>query len=157
MKAATGGVNTHQGAIFSLGLLCAAAGRLLAGEGPRTPAELGRPAAAMAGQGTGCAGARREAAEGYARELAALAAAGKLQPDEITEELFARHTYTGDLPDPDVIIRPSGELRLSNFLTWQSAYSELWFSDVLWPDFTRADLDQVIHDFEKRNRRFGGV
>ena len=92
-----------------------------------------------------------------ARELAELAAAGKLQPDEITEELFARHTYTGDLPDPDVIIRPSGELRLSNFLTWQSAYSELWFSDVLWPDFTRADLDQVIHDFEKRNRRFGGV
>lgn len=72
MKAATGGVNTHQGAIFSLGLLCAAAGRLLAGEGPRTPAELGRTAAAMAGQGTGCAGARREAAEGYARELAAL-------------------------------------------------------------------------------------
>ena len=92
-----------------------------------------------------------------ARLLAQQAAEGKLQPAQITEELFSRYTYTGDLPDPDVIIRPSGELRLSNFLTWQSAYSELWFSDVLWPDFTRADLDRVLADFAKRSRRFGGV
>ncbi len=92
-----------------------------------------------------------------ARLLAQQATEGKLQPAQITEELFSRYTYTGDLPDPDVIIRPSGELRLSNFLTWQSAYSELWFSDVLWPDFTRADLDRVLADFAKRSRRFGGV
>lgn len=82
---------------------------------------------------------------------------GEIQPEDITEELFGKYTYTGDLPDPDVIIRPSGELRLSNFLTWQSSYSELWFSDVLWPDFTRADLDKVIDDFNNRSRRFGGV
>ena len=92
-----------------------------------------------------------------ARLLAQQATEGKLQPAQITEELFSRYTYTGDLPDPDVIIRPSGELRLSNFLTWQSAYSELWFSDVLWPDFTRDDLDRVLADFAKRSRRFGGV
>lgn len=92
-----------------------------------------------------------------ARLLAQQAVDGTISVDQITEFLFSRYTYTGDLPDPDVIIRPSGEMRLSNFLTWQSAYSELWFSDVLWPDFTRKDLDQMLSDFAKRNRRFGGV
>ncbi len=92
-----------------------------------------------------------------ARLLAQQAVDGTISVDQITESLFSRYTYTGDLPDPDVIIRPSGEMRLSNFLTWQSAYSELWFSDVLWPDFTRKDLDQMLSDFAKRNRRFGGV
>ncbi|NLX93360.1 MAG: undecaprenyl diphosphate synthase family protein, partial [Clostridiales bacterium] len=60
-------------------------------------------------------------------------------------------------PDPDLIIRPSGEYRLSNFLIWQAAYSEFWFSDILWPDFTPDDLDDAIRDFAKRNRRFGGI
>lgn len=92
-----------------------------------------------------------------ARLLAQQAVDGTISVDQITESLFSHYTYTGDLPDPDVIIRPSGEMRLSNFLTWQSAYSELWFSDVLWPDFTRKDLDQMLSDFAKRNRRFGGV
>jgi undecaprenyl diphosphate synthase len=65
--------------------------------------------------------------------------------------------YTAGQPDPDLIIRPSGEYRLSNFLIWQSAYSEFWFSDVLWPDFTTDDFDQALLDYAGRKRRFGGV
>ena len=60
-------------------------------------------------------------------------------------------------PDPDIIVRPSGEYRLSNFLTWQSAYSEFWFSDILWPDFTEEHVNEILYDFQNRNRRFGGV
>lgn len=82
---------------------------------------------------------------------------GELDPDDITEADISSHLYTAGQSDPDLIIRPSGEYRLSNFLTWQSAYSELWFSDILWPDFTPADLDKAIDDYNKRNRRFGGV
>lgn len=91
------------------------------------------------------------------RELGELVKSGKLDPQKITESDISDHLYTAGMPDPDLIIRPSGELRLSNFLTYQSAYSELWFSDVLWPDFTTDDLDRAIMDFAKRNRRFGGV
>lgn len=80
-----------------------------------------------------------------------------LSVDSIDEEMIADHLYTAGQPDPDLIIRPSGELRLSNFLTFQSAYSEFWFSDVLWPDFTEEDLNQALFDFEKRHRRFGGI
>lgn len=76
---------------------------------------------------------------------------------DITEELISANLYTHDYPDPELIIRPSGELRLSNFLIWQAAYSEFWFSDVLWPDFSEKDLDKAIDDYNKRNRRFGGV
>ena len=83
--------------------------------------------------------------------------AGELDPADITEDDISSHLYTAGQSDPDLIIRPSGEYRLSNFLTWQSAYSELWFSDILWPDFTPADLDKAIDDYNKRNRRFGGV
>ena len=91
------------------------------------------------------------------RALAGEVAAGALQPSEITEQMIGARLYTAGLPDPDLIIRPSGELRLSNFLTWQSAYAELWFSDILWPDFTPEDLDRAILDYNERNRRFGGV
>ena len=77
--------------------------------------------------------------------------------EDITEELISANLYTHDYPDPELIIRPSGELRLSNFLIWQAAYSEFWFSDVLWPDFSDKDLDRAIDDYNKRNRRFGGV
>ena len=77
--------------------------------------------------------------------------------DGITEDMFSQYLYTGNQPDPDLIIRPSGEYRLSNFLTWQSAYSEFWYSDVLWPDFTRDDFDRALNDFGNRSRRFGGV
>ena len=76
---------------------------------------------------------------------------------ELTEESFSRYLYSAGVPDPDLLIRPGGELRLSNFLMWQSAYSELWFSDILWPDFTPADLDRAIEDYNHRSRRFGGV
>lgn len=82
---------------------------------------------------------------------------GKLKASEITEEMISDHLYTGGLPDPDLIIRPSGEYRLSNFLLWQSAYSEFWYSDILWPDFTEEDFTAALREFEKRNRRFGGV
>ena len=77
--------------------------------------------------------------------------------EEITESVISSHIYTKDYPDPELIIRPSGEYSLSNFLIWQAAYSEFWFSNVLWPDFTPEDLEQAIDDYNKRNRRFGGV
>lgn len=77
--------------------------------------------------------------------------------EEVTEENISRHLYTRDLPPVDLIIRPSGEQRLSNFLLWQSAYAELWYDDVLWPDFKTKDLDKAISDYSKRNRRYGGV
>lgn len=78
-------------------------------------------------------------------------------PDSISEEFISSYLYTADYPDPDLIIRPSGEYRLSNFLIWQSAYSEFYFDDILWPDFTTKDLDRAIDHFNHRNRRFGGV
>ncbi len=80
-----------------------------------------------------------------------------LSYEDITEETISSYLYTAGQPDPDLIIRPSGEFRLSNFLMWQGAYSELWFSDCLWPDFTKEDLLRSIYDYQQRNRRFGGV
>lgn len=82
---------------------------------------------------------------------------GELEPEDITEKDISDNLYTAGQSDPDLIIRPSGEYRLSNFLIWQSAYSEFWFSDILWPDFTTEDLDKAIDDYNNRNRRFGGV
>lgn len=82
---------------------------------------------------------------------------GEITADEIDEEMISCHLYTAGQPDPDLIIRPSGELRLSNFLIWQSAYSEFVVSKVLWPDYTIDDLNADIHEFAKRSRRFGGV
>lgn len=77
--------------------------------------------------------------------------------DSITEDTISSRIYTKDYPDPELIIRPSGEYRLSNFLIWQAAYSEFWFSDVLWPDFSTDDLERAIDDYNMRNRRFGGI
>ena len=77
--------------------------------------------------------------------------------EEWTEENFSNHLWSAGIPDPELIIRPSGELRLSNFLLWQCAYSEFYFCDTLWPDFKRRDLDLAIIDFQHRDRRFGGV
>ena len=73
------------------------------------------------------------------------------------EALFSQYLYSANLPDPELIIRPSGEERISNFLLWQSAYSELVFQDVLWPDYSPNDLDAAIAEFHRRSRRFGGV
>ena len=83
--------------------------------------------------------------------------AGALLPEEITEERLSSLLYTGDQPDPDLIIRPSGEQRLSNFLIWQAAYAEFYYDDVLWPDFTSDDLDKAIEAYARRDRRFGAV
>jgi undecaprenyl diphosphate synthase len=82
---------------------------------------------------------------------------GKLAPEAITEELISSYLMTKDLVDPDLLIRTSGEIRLSNFMLWQLAYTEFWFTDVLWPDFTEQHLLQAIAAFQKRDRRFGGV
>ncbi len=82
---------------------------------------------------------------------------GEILPEQIREEEIERCLYTAGQPDPDLIIRPSGEERLSNFLIWQAAYSEFVFMDVLWPDFTPKDLEQAIQIFQQRHRRFGGI
>ena len=93
------------------------------------------------------------AVQGIAREVAE----GRVECSEITEQLISERLYTKGQPDPDFIIRPSGEFRLSNYLIWQSAYAEFWFSDVLWPDFLPRHLEKAIDDYNLRNRRFGGV
>ena len=92
-----------------------------------------------------------------ARAFAADVAAGKRQPEELTEQMLSKYLYSADVPDPELIIRPSGEMRTSNFLLWQSAYSEYVFMNVLWPDFGPDDLDAAIAEYHRRNRRFGGV
>ncbi len=99
----------------------------------------------------------REEITNAVRSIAADIENGKLSGGDITEELITSRLYTGNIPDPDIILRPSGELRLSNFLMWQAAYSEFWFAKLCWPDFTPKHMKQVICDFQKRNRRFGGV
>lgn len=91
------------------------------------------------------------------KEIARKVKNGEMSVDDISEDVIGDYIYTAGQPDPDIIVRPSGEYRLSNFLTWQSAYSEFWFSDILWPDFTEKDVNDILFDYQKRNRRFGGV
>ncbi|WP_434311263.1 isoprenyl transferase [Hominifimenecus sp. rT4P-3] len=100
-------------------------------------------------------GGRDEITRGM-RRLAKDAAAGKLDPDAITEETIASYLDTADIPDPDLMIRTSGEQRLSNYLMWQMAYTELYFTDVYWPDFHKEDLIRAIQVYNERDRRFGG-
>ena len=100
-------------------------------------------------------GARIEIVEA-ARALAREVAAGSLEAGAIDESLFASRLYTAGIPDPDLVVRTSGEMRLSNFLLWQIAYSELWVTATLWPDFDRVDLLRAVIDYQKRDRRFGG-
>ena len=92
------------------------------------------------------------AAERYAQDLAA----GKA-PEKLTEEQFSRYLWSSGIPDPDLLIRPGGEQRLSNFLLWQCAYAEFYFTDVLWPDFSPAELDRAIAEYRRRDRRYGKV
>ena len=92
-----------------------------------------------------------------ARRFAEAVSQGEKRPEELDEALFSQYLYSANLPDPELIIRPSGEERISNFLLWQSAYSELVFQDVLWPDYSPKDLDAAIAEFHRRSRRFGGV
>ncbi|OLO40923.1 isoprenyl transferase [Alkalihalophilus pseudofirmus] len=91
------------------------------------------------------------------RALAIEVEQGKLSPEQISEGYIQQHLMTSDLSDPDLLIRTSGELRLSNFMLWQLAYSEFWFTDVLWPDFTEEHFEEAIRVFQKRGRRYGGV
>ena len=92
-----------------------------------------------------------------ARKLAKDCAAGKVNPDTIDESLFNSYLDTNDIPDPDLMIRTSGEQRLSNYLLWQLAYTEFYFTDVAWPDFHKAELIQAIEKYNQRDRRYGGV
>ena len=92
-----------------------------------------------------------------AKRIAERVKEGTVEIDDISEEMISDNLYTAGMPDPDLIIRPSGEYRLSNFLIWQAAYSEYWYSDVLWPDFKPKHIDKAIEDYNHRNRRFGGI
>jgi tritrans,polycis-undecaprenyl-diphosphate synthase [geranylgeranyl-diphosphate specific] len=98
----------------------------------------------------------REEIVGAIRALARDVADGRLKPEEINAELVSKNLYTRDLPDPDLVFRTSGEERISNFLLWQSAYSELYFTDVLWPGLTKLDFLRALRSFQLRQRRYGG-
>jgi undecaprenyl diphosphate synthase len=91
------------------------------------------------------------------RAIASEAATGELKPERVDERTIARHLYAPDMPDPDLIVRTSGEYRISNYLLWESAYSEFVFTDVLWPDFRRQHLFDAIAEFQNRERRFGSI
>lgn len=91
------------------------------------------------------------------KELAKEVAEGKIKYDIIDEAMITKRLYTKDIPDPDLLIRPGGEKRVSNFLIWQSAYTEFWYTDVLWPDFRKEHIIEAIKEYQLRNRRFGGV
>lgn len=99
----------------------------------------------------------REEILSAAKSLMKDAVAGRLNPDDLTESIFADRLLTAGLPDPELIIRTSGEYRLSNFLLWQCSYSEFFFTDVLWPDFDASELVRALYDYQKRDRRFGTV
>lgn len=101
-------------------------------------------------------GARNEILRAV-KNLAEDAKNSKLDIDDIDEKLFSKYLYTYDIPDPDLLIRTSGEYRLSNFLLWQCAYTEFWYTDVFWPDFKKSDLYDALESFKKRKRRFGKV
>ncbi len=101
-------------------------------------------------------GGRSELVDAF-RRLADRVATGTLRPEDIDEELISNSLYTGGIPDPDLLIRPSGEMRLSNFLPWQMVYTEIWFTQVYWPDFRRQHLYEAVRTYQQRDRRFGGA
>ena len=101
-------------------------------------------------------GSRAEIA-GAARKIAQKISAGELRPDAITEETFGQYLDTAGMPDPDLLIRTSGEMRISNFLLWQISYAELYLTDTLWPDFSEQDMEAAVKDYARRTRRFGGI
>jgi undecaprenyl diphosphate synthase len=101
-------------------------------------------------------GGRQELTDGI-KEIAKKTMSGQLNWAEIDEQVVADHLYTAGMPDPDILIRPAGELRISNYLLWQLAYTEFWLSPVLWPDFRRIHLLNALFDYQKRHRRFGGL
>ncbi|MBT8777594.1 isoprenyl transferase [Akkermansia muciniphila] len=92
-----------------------------------------------------------------ARKIAEKAARGEIHPDQVTEDLFNQHLDTAGMPEPDLLIRTSGEMRVSNFLLWQISYSELYVTDTLWPDFSDRDMEAALLDYSRRKRRFGAL
>jgi undecaprenyl diphosphate synthase len=128
----------------------------------RVQKELARVAEATRQHGEGelilalSYGGRTEIARA-AREIAGLAAAGKLDPESVGESTVAEHLYAPDVPDPDLLIRTSGEMRISNFLLWQLSYTELYFTDVMWPDFREEQFKEALDEYGRRHRRFGDV
>lgn len=100
-------------------------------------------------------GSRQEIVGADAQNLAALAKRGDISPEEIDEKMFSDMLYTKGIPDPDLVVRTSGEQRVSNYLLWQLAYAEFYFSDVLWPDFDREELEKIVKNFQTRERRYG--
>jgi undecaprenyl diphosphate synthase len=136
------------------------------GETDRLPQDVRRALLAVVDKTRGNDGLRLILALSYGgrseilhavREVAAEAAAGRLTPDAIDEELLADKLFTRDIPDPDLLIRTSGELRLSNFLLWQLAYAEFHFTPTLWPDFDKEEFMQILAAYQHRERRFGKV
>jgi undecaprenyl diphosphate synthase len=130
---------------------------------PRSVLKEIREAEAMTAANTGTTlsiafnyGGRAEIVDAV-KDLARDVRAGKVRPESINEAAIAERLYAADMPPPDLLIRTSGEQRISNFLLWEVAYSELWFTPVFWPDFDRELLFEAIRDFQKRSRRFGGV
>ncbi len=101
-------------------------------------------------------GSRTELVDCF-RSIAAEITSGRLKPEDVEEQTIDQHLYTAGLPDPDLLIRTSGELRISNFLLWQISYAELWVTDTLWPEFDREHLASAIRDYANRQRRFGGL
>jgi undecaprenyl diphosphate synthase len=101
-------------------------------------------------------GSRQEIVDAV-RSIAQAVQQGKIAPENILEETISDHLYTAGIPDPDLLIRTSGEFRISNFLLWQLSYSEIWITKKAWPDFGRPDLVAAIHDYARRDRRFGGI
>jgi undecaprenyl diphosphate synthase len=101
-------------------------------------------------------GSRQEIVDA-ARQISVSVAGGKIRPEEINEELFGSFLYTAGIPDPDLLVRTSGEMRLSNFLLWQLSYAELYFPKKYWPDFGKADFEKAIQAYQARERRFGGI
>lgn len=101
-------------------------------------------------------GSRSELVEAV-RQIAGEAKAGRMDPGDVDEAMVSRHLATRELPDPDLVIRTSGEMRLSNFLLWQCAYSEIFFTPTLWPDFSESEFASILKDFQSRERRFGNV
>lgn len=101
-------------------------------------------------------GARRELVEGI-REIARRVETGQIRAEDIDQEMISAHLQSVDMPDPDLLIRTSGELRISNFMLWQIAYSELWFTDAYWPEFGREHLREAVAEYQRRTRRYGGL
>ena len=91
------------------------------------------------------------------KKIAQMIKDGSLEPDDITQDIIQQNLYTEEIPSLDLVIRPSGEQRLSNFMIWQAAYAEFYYTNILWPDFKNDDFDKAVIAFSERNRRFGGV